>query len=155
MDESVWFQIAAWRAQPTLLKIRIMNDLRDRISEGVADFTNDLEALLAMPVIKLGDASLPDASGVYMLLVGDELMYVGEAKGSQGLRDRVLSKHISGDDNHAIQRAFRDQFPDRKERRAYIRQHVSVRWVVIHDPTRVSVVERLAIWLFCPPWNRK
>ncbi len=46
-----------------------------------------------------------------MLLLDETVVYVGEAKGSKGLRDRLLSKHLSGDESHAIQRAFADTFP--------------------------------------------
>ncbi|UPK18885.1 hypothetical protein [Bradyrhizobium sp. 131] len=90
-----------------------------------------------------------------MLLERGEVVYVGEARGAKGLRDRLLNKHISGDDGHAIQRAFLAQFPDRLQRREHIKQHVFVRWLPIDDPARVSTVERLLIWLYSPPWNRK
>lgn len=90
-----------------------------------------------------------------MLLVGDVVMYVGEAKGSKGLRDRLLSKHISGDDNHAIQRAYKAEFPDRSLRREHIKKTVLARWLPIADPARVSAVEQFLIWLYNPPWNKK
>jgi hypothetical protein len=90
-----------------------------------------------------------------MLLVDNEIVYVGEAKGAKGLRDRLLSKHISGDDNHAIQRAFKPDFPDRGLRRDHIKRTVSARWLPIADPARVSTVERFLIWLYDPPWNKK
>ena len=82
-------------------------------------------------------------------------MYVGEAKGSKGLRDRLLSKHISGDDSHAIQRAFLGQFPDRTLRRDHIKRTVSARWITIDDDGRVSAVEQFLIWLHDPEWNKK
>ena len=60
--------------------------------------------------VLLGIANPPNVSGVYMLLMDDEVMYVGEAKGAKGLREQqFLSKHISGDDTHAIQRAFKSK----------------------------------------------
>lgn len=90
-----------------------------------------------------------------MLLVDGNVKYVGEAKGGKGLRDRLLSKHMSGDDNHAIQRAYKLDFPDRSLRREHIKKTVFARWLPIADPARVSVVERLLIWLYNPPWNRK
>ncbi|KJC36719.1 hypothetical protein UB31_35650 [Bradyrhizobium sp. LTSP849] len=110
--------------------------------------------LLAAPVL-LGLASPPDVKGVYMLLEGDEVMYVGEAKGKKGLRDRLLSKHLSGDDGHAIQRAYLVKFPDRQLRREHMKKTVHVRWLQIDEPARVSAVERVLIWLYDPPWNRK
>jgi hypothetical protein len=82
-------------------------------------------------------------------------VYVGEAKGSQGLQDRLLRKHISGDDSHACQRAFKELIPDRSLRRAHIKSNVFVRWLAISGSERVSAVERLLIWLHKPAWNQK
>lgn len=82
----------------------------ENILSAIAD---DVQALLKAPAVPLGKATPPSTSGVYLLSVGDNVTYAGEAKGSKGLRDRVLSKHISGDDNHAIQRAYLAGFPDR------------------------------------------
>ena len=65
----------------------------------------DVRATLAAPTIQIGAASPSPTTGVYILSVGDEVMYVGEAKGGGGLRDRLINKHLSGDDKHAIQRA--------------------------------------------------
>jgi hypothetical protein len=116
---------------------------------------HDITKLLAEKPTLLGQARPPNGYGVYMLLVGSDIMYVGEAKGSEGLRDRLLRKHISGDDNHAIQRAFKEDFPDRTLRRDHIKKTVSARWLAITDPARVSAVERVLIWLYNPPWNRR
>ena len=90
-----------------------------------------------------------------MLLLGETVMYVGEAKGSNGLRDRLLSKHISGDESHAIQRAFVVAFPDRKLRRDHIKHTVAAKWVVIDDGGRIPAVEQFLIWLYDPEWNKK
>lgn len=116
---------------------------------------DDVAALLASPSVSLGMANPPNVPGVYMLLVDDEIVYVGEAKGSKGLGDRLLSKHMSGDDNHAIQRAFKPDFPDRGLRRDHIKRTVSARWLSIADTARVSTVERFLIWLYEPAWNKK
>ena len=97
----------------------------DRAFELIRD---DITALLTSSPVLLGVANPPNVFGVYMLLVDDEILYVGEAKGRKGLRDRLLSKHISGDDNHAIQRAFKPDFPDRGLRRDHIKRTVSARW---------------------------
>jgi hypothetical protein len=115
---------------------------------------DDVAKLLAVSPELLGRANPPKVCGVYMLLVGDEIMYVGKANGLKGLRDRLLSKHISGDDKHAIQRAFKADFPDRALRREHIKKTVLARWVSIADPARASTVEQLLIWLCDPPWNR-
>ncbi len=116
---------------------------------------NDVAALVASPPVLLGVADPPNVHGVYMLSVDDEIVYVGEAKGAKGLRDRLLSKHISGDDSHSIQRAFKLEFPDRGLRRDHIKRTVSVRWLPIANTARVSTVERFLIWLYEPAWNKK
>lgn len=115
----------------------------------------DVRAVLTAPAVPLGTASPPSTSGVYLLSVGEKVTYVGEAKGNKGLRDRLLSKHLSGDDNHAIQRAYLADFPDRLLRRDHIRANVLVRWLEIADRDRVTAVERVLIWLYRPAWNKK
>ena len=82
-------------------------------------------------------------------------LYVGEAKGSGGLYDRIMRKHVSGDDRHALQRYFTVDFPDRVIRRDHIMGNVQVKWVIVENILSVAVVERLAIWLLEPPLNRK
>lgn len=125
------------------------------IDEAFKSIAEDVASLLALSPVKLGLAKPPNVSGVYMLIVNNLIVYVGEAKGSKGLRDRLLSKHISGDDNHAIQRAFKDEFPDRLRRRDHIKEAVTARWLPISDLARVSVVERFLIWMYQPTWNLK
>ena len=124
-----------------------------RMGAGWELFSRDLESLAKASEFLLSEASPPDASGVYVFVYEDVIHYVGEAKGTGGLYDRIIKKHISGDDGHALQRQFKSRYPDRTERRKFIRSNISVKWVVIDDPDRVSVVERLAIWLFKPQWN--
>ncbi len=114
----------------------------------------DVEALNAAKPVLLGEAALPNTHGVYMFLVGDEVKYIGEAKGSQGLRDR-MRKHLSGDEGHSIQKALKEEFPNRLLRRDHIKKTVYVRWVHIEDTTRISAVECFLIWLHQPPWNTK
>lgn len=81
-------------------------------------------------------------------------MYVGEAKGSGGLRDRILNKHVAGDEGHVLQKHFEKEFPDRAHRRNHIRCNVFVKWVVV-ESALVPFVERAAIWLLQPPMNRR
>ena len=128
--------------------------LVDELGQCLAELRSDVEKLLLAVPVSLGAANPPNSTGVYMLLVDQKTVYIGEAKGSKGLRDRLLSKHLSGDDNHAIQRAFKESFPDRTHRREHIKNHVFVRWISIQDRARVSSLERLLIWLFKPAWNR-
>lgn len=115
----------------------------------------DVKALLSATPVLLGNADPPAVNGVYMLSVGDVVKYVGEAKGSGGLRDRLLSKHLSGDDSHAAQRAYKAEFPDRRLRREHIKRTVMARWTAIDDGGRVSAVEQVLIWLHDPQWNKK
>lgn len=115
----------------------------------------DARAVLAAPAVLLGKAMPPSTSGVYIFSVGDKITYVGEAKGRKGLKDRLKSKHISGDDNHAVQRAYMLDFPDRLRRREHIKATVFARWAEIDDLERVSAVERLLIRLYRPTWNRR
>ena len=114
----------------------------------------DVTALLSSPPVLLGLATPPNDRGVYVFWKDAKIKYVGEAKGNKGLRDRV-GKHISGDDSHAIQRALKDEFPDRLLRRKHMKETISVRWLAIPDDARISTVERLLIWLHAPPWNIK
>jgi hypothetical protein len=116
---------------------------------------DDVAKLLTASPELLGRANPPKVYGVYMLLVDDQIMYVGKANGRKGLHDRLLSKQISGDDKHAIQRAYKADFPDRALRREHIKKTVFARWVSIADSARVSTVEQLLIWLYDPPWNRE
>ena len=126
---------------------------------GLAEILNSMEgdvlSILSRSPVPLGKATPPTSIGVYIFSVDNIITYVGEAKGSLGLRDRLLNKHVSGDDRHAIQRALAVEFPDRQLRRAHLLEHVDVRWLELDDPGRVSAVERLLIWLLKPPWNLK
>lgn len=133
----------------------IVDGIKEQLLAGFEEFRTDIESILRMSPVPLRDANLPNEPGVYLLSVEDFICYVGEAKGSQGLRDRVLSKHVSGDDNHAIQRAYKEQFPNRNDRREFIKSNVYVRWISIHDTPRIAVIERLLIWLLRPQWNKK
>ena len=130
-----------------------MNDWNDWLSANSKLIEQDVSNLAAAPAILLKDASPPESPGVYLFLVDSEVVYVGEAKGSGGLYDRIMRKHVSGSDSHTLQRAFKAKFPDRQERREHIRSTISVKWVVIEDPDRVASVERLVIQMLKPPWN--
>jgi hypothetical protein len=125
------------------------------VEEALSIVRDDVFKLLAATPELLGLANPPNVPGVYMFLIDDVIMYVGEAKGSKGLRDRLLSKHLSGDESHAIQRAYKLDFPDRSLRRDHIKKTVLARWLPISDPARVSAVEQFLIWLYNPPWNKK
>jgi hypothetical protein len=113
-----------------------------------------VESLSAATPYFIGASDPPNAPGVYVFILNDLAIYVGEAKGSGGLRDRILGKHVAGDERHALQRYFMKDSPDRLSRREYIKQNVKVRWIVVADEF-VPIVERLAIWLFSPRLNRK
>lgn len=126
---------------------------RKQLDEILGRVSADVTRLVTKKEVLICDADVPPDTGVYMFLCDGEIKYIGEAKGSGGLRDRVLSKHVSGDDSHALQRALHGRFPNRLERREHIKNKVYVKWVAIDSPSRIAVVERVAISLFCPPWN--
>lgn len=134
-----------------------MNESKQKadIADLVRAVVQDVSTILGQPAVPLGKANPPTSTGVYIFSVDDVITYVGEAKGSKGLRDRLLSKHVSGDDRHAVQRAFAVEFPDRLLRRAHLLEHVHVRWLELEDPWRVSAVERFLIWMLKPSWNVK
>jgi hypothetical protein len=125
------------------------------IDAALALISSDIKALLSQRPVPLGDAAPPAKTGVYLFSVGTEIMYVGEAKGRKGLKDRITSKHISGDDSHAIQRALKIEYPDRLIRRDHIKKNVFAQWLDIAPDHRVAAVERVLIWMFNPPWNLK
>ena len=127
-----------------------MPDLTDILSE----ISEAVRAVRNAPSIAFGLANPPSSSGVYLISVENEVTYIGKAKGSGGLRDRLLNKHLSGDDNHAIQRAYLADFPDRQLRREHIRSTVFVRWVEIIDHHVAAAVERVLICLYHPIWNK-
>lgn len=130
------------------------DDLIERLTVNHRLMKQDILKLTSFPEVLLKDADPPRETGVYMFLVDGEIVYVGQAKGSGGLYDRIVSKHISGDKSHTLQRQFFERIPDGDRRRKYIKEAVSVKWVVIEDPFRVSTVERLVIQMLRPLWNR-
>lgn len=133
------------------MKFLALNEIKDVTSA----ISEDINEVISQASVLLGKANPPTTTGVYILSMDEKVMYVGEAKGSKGLKDRLLSKHLSGDDNHAVQRAFKEKFPDRKVRREQIKKSVYAQWLEIPDALRVSTVERALIWMFDPPWNTK
>ena len=112
-----------------------------------------LNALLNACPAPIGSSQPPDTNGVYAFSIADEIIYVGEASGSGGLRDRIKRKHVSGDNGHALQKALSTDFPDRAERREHIKSSVFVQWVEIPDSLMVSLVERLGILTLLPKLN--
>ncbi len=132
-----------------------MNDWQLQLEQCSEIFAKDINTLVTSAAIPLAEAVIPEEHGIDMFLFQGDIMYVGEAKGSGGLRDRILSKHLSGDESHALQKSFKIEFQNRMARREFIRQNIHVKWVVIDDTERVAMIERLAIWLFRPPWNCK
>jgi len=126
-----------------------------KLATGVAEFSRQVERLVDAETFILGQADPPNLPGVYAFMINDKHMYVGEAKGSGGLYDRIMRKHVSGDDRHALQRYFKVDFPDRVIRRNHIMGNVQVKWVIVENLLSVAVIERLAIWLLEPPLNRK
>lgn len=133
-----------------------MDNWEDSFDRLTSQLKVDMQNLLSARPCLMDEADPPSKPGVYMIHDhNQQLAYIGEAKGSGGLRDRLLSKHMSGDDSHAIQRAYKTSYPDRKERREFIRNNVSARWVETVNASSAVALERIAILIFDPPWNRK
>ena len=123
-----------------------MNNWNEKLSELLPKIESDIERLFNMEPVLFGVAQPPRKPGAY--IVYDHtgaLVYIGEAKGSGGLRDRLLSKHLSGDDNHALQRAYKSDFPDRLERRTYIKENVSIRWAPLQSLMKVRFLSSFAV----------
>jgi excinuclease UvrABC nuclease subunit len=133
-----------------------MVNWEEKLCKLMPEIENYISQILASKKVHFGEANPPSTPGAYIIYdERDSLCYIGEAKGSGGLRDRLLSKHLSGDDKHAIQRAYKDSHPDRSLRRDYIKKHVRVQWVETKDANTALAVERLLILMFDPPWNQK
>lgn len=133
-----------------------MSSWKENLSKVMPELEGYISKLMDSPRVLFGEANPPRKPGAYIIYDHDKnLSYIGEAKGSGGLRDRLLNKHLSGDDNHAIQRAYKVSHPERPLRREYIKNNVSVRWVETPDANTALAVERLLILMFSPVWNRK
>jgi len=133
-----------------------MSSWKDNLSKVLPELEGYISQLMDSPQVLFGEANPPRKPGAYIIYDHENnLSYIGEAKGSGGLRDRLISKHLSGDDSHAIQRAYKTSYPDRTLRREYIKGNVSVRWVATPDANTALAVERLLILMFNPAWNRK
>ena len=124
------------------------------LDDALEQIRRDVDALLVAPAVLLRDAKPPNIHGVYMFLRDGVVLYTGEAKGSAGLYDRIIRKHLSGDEGHALQAFFAADFPDRLQRRAFLRNTIQVRWLTIEGSARIAAVERVLIWLHQPPLNR-
>ncbi|RYG99598.1 MAG: hypothetical protein EON58_03400 [Alphaproteobacteria bacterium] len=132
-----------------------MADPLMKFRTSVPDFEGGMASLLAAPAVPLGAADPPCTTGVYALVHEGQIKYIGEAIGSKGLRDRLLSKHLSGDDGHTLQRVFAAEFPERLLRREHIKNYVYAKWHCVPDRATASALERLLIWAMRPEWNRK
>lgn len=44
-------------------------------------------------------------------------------------------------------------YPDRSERREFLKNQIAVPWVIVEDTDRVPCVERLVIQMLKPPLN--
>lgn len=139
------------------LRGRIMDisGYASQVREILATVERDFHALVAAPEYTWGKARPPRTSGVYAFVEDGKIIYVGEAKGSGGLWDRLMRKHMSGDDNHAMQRAFLERYPDRLERRNHMAGNLRVKWIEVSLQERVSALESLAIMVLNPVYNRK
>jgi len=137
------------------LGVNVSSEVIKSLRGGFHTFESAIVSLLEAEAILLGEAKPPNEIGVYTLYFEDTLMYVGEAKGKKGLHDRLISKHISGDDSHTLHKAFLARFPDKNKRKALIKSNIYAKWIVMDCPETVSAFERLLIWSLRPAWNKK
>ena len=131
----------------------LVSDPITQIRLGMPGLEAIITELLSCPAIPLGSADPPTTPGIYALVHERKIKYIGEALGSKGLRDRLLSKHLSGDESHTLQRVFATDYPDRIQRREYLKAHIQAKWCSVPDRQTASVVERLLIWSMRPEWN--
>lgn len=133
-----------------------MEDWKSRLFAEVSRLENDIERLFASQAVLFAEVDPPENPGVYIIYDHDNrLSYIGEAaKGAGGLKDR-LKKHLSGDTTHAAHRHYKEEFPDKRERRKFIEQNVQVKWVATRDASDAIDVERLLICAYKPAWNKR
>lgn len=90
--------------------------LYDLIKERLKDFLPEVRSVFDGERVPRGRASATNVHGVYVLYdETDNVVYVGQAAGRAGLKDR-FGKHISGDSSHAAQRALLAKIPEKPER---------------------------------------
>lgn len=132
-----------------------MNEAIIKLREGIPIFEEAINDLFSAKEYLLGDAQPTNEIGVYALFYKKKLRYIGEAKGSRGLKDRLLSKHISGDDRHTLHKVFISDYPNKEDRKSFIKSNIGAKWVSLTCPDTVSALERLLIWSLQPEWNKK
>lgn len=132
-----------------------MTDNKDFGSAGQGQLNQLVAAFAVAPDVPLDQALPPREHGVFGFLFEGRLRYIGEAKGRKGLNDGILSKHLSGDEGHALQRVFQGRFPDRLARRAYLRRAIRVRWLVVPSSVSTGPIKRALIALHKPDWNQR
>ena len=98
-----------------------MNEVVIKLREGVPVFEAAMKKLLGAESFLLAGATPPSDIGVYALYFENKLKYIGEAKGQKGLKDRLLNKHISGDDSHTLHKVFKSAYPNKDERKDFIK----------------------------------
>jgi excinuclease UvrABC nuclease subunit len=130
----------------------LIADPLGKFRQAVPDLEIAITQLLAAPPVLLGEAKPPATPGVYAFVHEAQIRYIGEAR---NLADRLLRKHLSGDEGHILQHVFAPAYPDRLQRREFIKGNVHAQWVCLPDAATASVVERVLIWTLRPEWNRK
>jgi excinuclease UvrABC nuclease subunit len=131
----------------------ITDELQEKLLLRWRTFAVDVERLMRQPAVRIAQARIPETPGVYIILNPQQReCYVGKA--TRNLRDRVLRKHVSGDESHAIQRSYESKYPDRTERRKFIREKMYVKWLPVSNLSRIADLERLLIWRLRTKYNR-
>ena len=102
----------------------------------------------------LGTAKPHYSPGVYALFFEGERVYIGVARGKNGLRNRKRN-YVGGDDGHTTHREFLSIMPDKKERSAFIKTNVSMAWHMTETAEIAEELERELISIIQPKWNRQ
>ena len=78
--------------------------------------------------------------------------YVGSSDRVWG---RLGDKHVSGDNSHAIQRAYLLAIPDKEKRVSFIQKHIKVHIVETSSLAEAVDLENRLIAKYRPSWNIK
>lgn len=146
-------------AQPPIryfMKITTLSKLRNHLPT-ISAFLDQLEESPLLPLCHT--STFPRSSGLYAWYYQNRLVYIGQASGAGGLKDRLGRSHLADNKNQKLWKRFRSGFTAGREGKGayhqWIRENVSVKCVAIRDATIPDMLlyERLMIWSLSPSWN--
>lgn len=104
------------------------------------------------PISFLSVDSFPDNTGLYFVLLGDTVLYIGKAD-KQSIKDRCkqyLNKSTGGTLRkkiECVQLCTPDDAID------YISNYFTAKFIEIEDTKKIPVLEEVSIWAFQPKLN--